>query len=603
MEPYVQFDVFVLNQGRWDFHSRYPATDEKSAIELARSLDREAELGGAKVVKVSGREQSRDTEEAIIWVSLRAETPGNPARQAKGPDSGTQAQGERPVRWRLMAKVFAIVAFAGLTAFSLSVPLSLLIGKLPDYGWTLSPAFQNIAVFTGSILVFLGALAICAYLFVSPKDFRPAQSREPAPDPTGAPAKPAPRPELPAPAPEPALPPPPAADENLQQLPAAETASPATGEKAPMSDGERQEAFGPLPSFLSDDTDEPQAGIPTLSQPPIEDVSAESIEADAEPAAALAQEPTPAKSDTAAVGHAHRVTMLRFLEAAVTVLKDAIPDDRDTSFALALFLGGAGEQFGQSLGLRNIQRLIMVRECLTPLGLSPEDVETFCEHFTGYGSDPTHRIMVEAGAEAMAGYLEHQPNCFTRVGGAIQDWHDALDSEDPSDAPEATDTERLAVAVLLTDLSEGTAASGDAKVLRVHNSIVRNALARSHGEELRHTGDGILAIFASPLHALAAAIHIHTDLARHNRATTGVPVHVRIGVVGGDADPETFDLSEPSVRRTAEVCDTARAEQIVATQGIVRTGGTSDLTYREISDEQSDPSVGEQLYEVVWNEG
>ena len=100
MEPYVQFDVFVLNQGRWDFHSRYPATDEKSAIDLARNLDREVELGGAKVVKVSGREQSRDTEEAVVWVSPRVETPEKPARQSKDPGGRPQAQGERPVRWR-----------------------------------------------------------------------------------------------------------------------------------------------------------------------------------------------------------------------------------------------------------------------------------------------------------------------------------------------------------------------------------------------------------------------------------------------------------------------------------------------------------------------
>jgi len=607
MEPYVQFDVFVLNQGRWDFHSRYPAADEKSAIDLARGLDREAELGGAKVVKVSGREQSRDTDEAIVWVSPRAQVPEKPARQAKSPGSGPQVPAERPVRWRLMAKVFAIVVFAGLTAFSLSVPLTLLIGTLADYGWTLSPALQNITVFTGSILVFLGALAICAYLFVSPRDFRPAPSPELAPDPAGAAAIPATRPELPAPAPEPALPPPPAADENVQPPTASETVSAAAEKEPPIPEGERQGAYGPLPSFLSDEADDSQAETSVPPQPAIEDAPAEEIaaEAESEPVPEAApQDPAPAKTDTAAVGHTHRITMLRFLEAAVTVLKDAIPDDRDTSFALALFLGGAGEHFGRSLGLRNIQRLILVRECLTPLGLTPEDVETFCEHFTGYGGDPTHRIMVEAGAEAMAGYLKHQPNCFTRVGGAIQDWNDALDSEEPSDIPEETPgLERRAVAVLVTDLSHGTAASGDAKVLRVHNSIVRNAVARSHGEELRHTGDGILALFAMPAQALAAAAHIQTDLARHNRATTGAPIHVRIGVAGGDADPETFELAEPSVRRAAEVCDTAQSEQIVATQGIVGTGGTSDFTYREIAAEEPASSIGEQLYEVVWNEG
>jgi len=68
MEPYVQFDVFVLNQGRWDFHSRYPAADEKSAVDLARNLDLEAELDGAKVVRVSGSEKSRDTEVISVIV-------------------------------------------------------------------------------------------------------------------------------------------------------------------------------------------------------------------------------------------------------------------------------------------------------------------------------------------------------------------------------------------------------------------------------------------------------------------------------------------------------------------------------------------------------
>ena len=570
---------------------------------------------------MSGSEKSRDTEEAIVWVSPRAQKPETSNRQTKTPIKGPKAPGERPVRWRLMAKVFAITTFAGLTAFSLSVPLMLLTGKLTDFGWTLSPALQNIVVFSGSVLVFLGALAICAYLFVTPKDLRPA----PPGDPAGTKPKPARRPELPAPAAEPVPHMPHVADESAQPQTPSETATTATGETSPLPDEERQGTFGPLPSFLADASEQPQpvkldplpappvpellpeptlaVEAPALPESAIKNAPAAETGAEAMPDTAPPQGPAPGNTDTAAVGHAHRNTMLRFLEAAVTVLKDAILDDRDTSFALALFLGGAGEHFGQSLGLRNIQRLIMVRECLTPLGLNPEDVETFCEYFTGYGSDPTHRIMVEAGAEAMAGYLENQPNCFARVGGAIQDWHDALAREDPSETPEATEPERMAVALLLTDLNDGTVAGAEAKVLRVHNSIVRNAVARSLGEELRHTGDGILALFASPLQALAAAVHIQTDLARHNRATTGAPIHVRIGVARGDADPETFALAEPTVRRAAEVCDTARMDQIVATQGIVRTGGTSDFTYREIIPENPGLSIREQLYEVVWNDG
>ena len=73
--------------------------------------------------------------------------------------------------------------------------------------------------------------------------------------------------------------------------------------------------------------------------------------------------------------------------------------------------------------------------------------------------------------------------------------------------------------ILFTDLESSTAltqAVGDAKaqdVLHGHNDVVRAALAEHQGEEVKHTGDGIMASFGSAVSAVEAALAIQRDLA------------------------------------------------------------------------------------------
>ena len=70
-------------------------------------------------------------------------------------------------------------------------------------------------------------------------------------------------------------------------------------------------------------------------------------------------------------------------------------------------------------------------------------------------------------------------------------------------APDATAPEMGAGlrAVMFTDIvgsTEMTARLGDAAALelvRVHNALVRRGLALHHGREVKHTGDGIMAVF------------------------------------------------------------------------------------------------------------
>jgi class 3 adenylate cyclase len=57
--------------------------------------------------------------------------------------------------------------------------------------------------------------------------------------------------------------------------------------------------------------------------------------------------------------------------------------------------------------------------------------------------------------------------------------------------------------------------------LRVHDRIVRDALAAAKGREVKHTGDGIMASFVSAAAAVRCAVQIQRELARREREDAG----------------------------------------------------------------------------------
>src|SRR6266540_1514951 len=72
--------------------------------------------------------------------------------------------------------------------------------------------------------------------------------------------------------------------------------------------------------------------------------------------------------------------------------------------------------------------------------------------------------------------------------------------------------------IVFTDIEGSTRMTqrlGDAgamEILRDHNEIVRNALQKHGGSEVKHTGDGIMASFASVTSALESTIVIQRSL-------------------------------------------------------------------------------------------
>lgn len=91
-------------------------------------------------------------------------------------------------------------------------------------------------------------------------------------------------------------------------------------------------------------------------------------------------------------------------------------------------------------------------------------------------------------------------------------------------------------------------------LFRTHDRIIRRALDLHGGQEVKHTGDGIMASFASVQGALAGAIAIQQGLDEHNGSHPGSPLRVRIGLSAGEPVEEGDDLFGAAVQLAARVC-------------------------------------------------
>ena len=94
-------------------------------------------------------------------------------------------------------------------------------------------------------------------------------------------------------------------------------------------------------------------------------------------------------------------------------------------------------------------------------------------------------------------------------------------------------------AILFTDIVESTSLTqrlGDAgamAMVRAHDEIVRGALERHRGSEVKHTGDGLMAAFPSVVSAIESAVEIQRQIA-DAEGTGRMPGRIRIGMAAGE---------------------------------------------------------------------
>lgn len=162
-------------------------------------------------------------------------------------------------------------------------------------------------------------------------------------------------------------------------------------------------------------------------------------------------------------------------------------------------------------------------------------------------------------------------------------------------------------AIMFTDLKDSTRMTtlhGDAKalhLLHIHNALTRNELQRYRGREVKHTGDGIMASFASAPDAVECAIAIQKAFSTYNRENPGAPLYLRIGLSAGEPIEEHGDLFGKAVQLAARLCAHAEPARILAAQLVKDHCQGKELPFTDVSEitpKGFDRAIS--VYEVEW---
>jgi len=124
------------------------------------------------------------------------------------------------------------------------------------------------------------------------------------------------------------------------------------------------------------------------------------------------------------------------------------------------------------------------------------------------------------------------------------------------------ETEGVLATLLFTDIVDSTPLAsrlGDRAwhaLLAAHDEIVRRIVTEARGREVKHTGDGFLAIFEGPGRALGAAGRIREGLRALN-------IEVRQGVHVGEVEVGSHDVAGLAVHEAARVMAAAGPGEVM----------------------------------------
>src|SRR3990170_294937 len=196
--------------------------------------------------------------------------------------------------------------------------------------------------------------------------------------------------------------------------------------------------------------------------------------------------------------------------------------------------------------------------------------------------------------------IEVDPDAVVSFLGRIQDTSAAREPEKPvSDVAFRT--------ILFSDMKGSTNLTqrmGDEaamRVIRTHNAIIRGALADLGGREVKHTGDGLMASFASVTRAVECSIAIQRGFDGHNRENPDMPIRVRLGAAAGEPVEEGQDLFGAAVQLASRICDCAEPGTILVSDVVRELAIGKGFLFRDRGETEIkgfDELV--RLHEVRW---
>jgi predicted ATPase/class 3 adenylate cyclase len=162
------------------------------------------------------------------------------------------------------------------------------------------------------------------------------------------------------------------------------------------------------------------------------------------------------------------------------------------------------------------------------------------------------------------------------------------------------------VTFLFTDIEGSTRlweqdAARMSQALAAHDALAKRAVESRGGRVVKMIGDGMHAVFASPLNAIEATIDLQRALAS-SAATAGVELRVRCGLHAGSVEFREGDYFGTPVNRAARIMSAAHGGQILVSQAVADVLGTvlrSPVSLRDLGNVRlKDLATPEHVYQL-----
>jgi len=120
------------------------------------------------------------------------------------------------------------------------------------------------------------------------------------------------------------------------------------------------------------------------------------------------------------------------------------------------------------------------------------------------------------------------------------------------------------------------------ELVYTHDAIVRAAVIEQCGRVVKHTGDGIMAVFVSPVQAVKAACLIQTAVEAMVPQPGRPDFKVRIGAAAGEPIERDNDFFGSTVNLAARLCAHAEPGKVLVTNGIAELCLGKGMRFAEI---------------------
>ncbi|WP_142848301.1 adenylate/guanylate cyclase domain-containing protein [Telmatospirillum sp. J64-1] len=625
------FEVYIAENQRWMLHARFPREQRETAMQEAKVLEHSLDLP-VKVVRETYFPRDNRTDEKTVYLSpklagrdpfgfgsgpssysqkvnkqrdgrfqgLEPASPEVPGFEQFSPGALSKLENEQPRPFFLresksaienVARLVGILLASLVVAAFAAIIVRTALGQMVASGVRLSADLQTtiqVGVFLAVFLVAALPLAmrLLNWALLLTDDAQPASSNGAASSAFAPPpAEGARRPD-------------PMTKERPKSASQGDYALPY--DEAMEAAAKQQKAEPPA----EDKKPEDKAQAETKPEPKAEEKASEPTPAPkAEEKKKKAAEEKEKKAAEPPELELCRLDLTRFLSGALTAIKAERPQlDAFNKFGLNLILGGAAEMAAERHQLETSWQMALLAEIMEITGTKPSLSRSFCEKYESYLLEPRYVHMIQAGRDAMASLLEDGSDPWRELPAVMEAWN----------KPSATNQQggKSIIAIMFTDMVDSTYLTqlhGDAvaqDLIRRHNAIVRAALQDNGGREIKHTGDGIMASFASVTNAVTAAVAIQKAVAEHNEKSPTQPLHLRIGINAGEPIKEDNDLFGSTVQMASRVCAQAGSEEIFCTNVVreLASGGKGAAIRPRGEYELKGFAEKVPLYEVVWDE-